>query len=66
VTDAPDKFIGLLKKSIVGVSIEITRLGGKFKMSQEVKKEDREGVIEGFAGIGEDEMKDSVQKWGQK
>jgi len=66
VTDAPDKFIGLLKKSIVGVSIEITRLGGKFKMSQEVKKEDREGVIEGFAAMGEAEMKDSVQRWGEK
>lgn len=66
VADAPEKFIGLLKKSIVGVSIEITRLGGKFKMSQEVKKEDREGVIEGFGAIGEVEMKDSVQKWREK
>ena len=26
--DAPDRFIGLLKKSIVGISVEITRLGG--------------------------------------
>ena len=36
VNDAPEKFIELLKKSIVGMSVEITRLGGKFKMSQEM------------------------------
>lgn len=52
VSDAPDRYVDLLKKNIIGVEIEITRLQGKFKMSQEMSKGDREGVIQGFAGLG--------------
>lgn len=66
VGDAPEKFVGLLKKSIVGVSIEITRLGGKFKMSQEMGGGDREGVVAGFAELGNKAMAESVQRWGKK
>jgi transcriptional regulator len=32
-SDALDRYIALLQKSIIGVQIEITSLGGKFKMS---------------------------------
>jgi len=51
VGDAPDRFIELMKKNILGVEIEITRLEGKWKMSQELGKADREGVIEGFSSL---------------
>jgi len=34
-----------------GVEIQITRLEGKFKMSQELAKGDREGVITGFEAL---------------
>ncbi|KAF5025959.1 hypothetical protein F66182_1994 [Fusarium sp. NRRL 66182] len=51
VSDAPDRFIDLLKKSIVGIEIEITQMGGKFKMSQEMSLGDREGVVEGFSKL---------------
>lgn len=65
VDDAPDPYIGLLKKRIVGISVEITRLGGKFKMSQEMGSGDREGVAEGFENIGDDAMASSVRRWGK-
>ena len=52
VDEAPESYIELLRKNIVGVEIEITRLEGKWKMSQELVKEgDRDGVIEGFAAL---------------
>ena len=51
VDDAPEKYIDLLRKNIIGIEIEITRLEGKHKMSQELKPADREGVIEGFRAL---------------
>ncbi|KAK5213556.1 hypothetical protein LTR41_001135 [Exophiala xenobiotica] len=55
VNDAPDRYIELLKKNIIGIEIDITRLEGKFKMSQELGKGDREGVIKGFEALSTDE-----------
>ncbi|KAH8424652.1 FMN-binding negative transcriptional regulator [Aspergillus melleus] len=52
VSDAPDRYIAILQKNIIGVEVEITRLGGKFKMSQESGEKDREGVIAGFESLG--------------
>ncbi|RMJ09715.1 hypothetical protein CDV36_010639 [Fusarium kuroshium] len=48
VTDAPDRYIELMKKNIIGIEIRLHRLEGKFKMSQEMRKGDREGVVAGF------------------
>ena len=63
VDDAPKNYIGLLKKAIMGVSIEITSIGGKFKMSQELAAADRAGVIDGFSSSGNEEMAGSVSRW---
>ncbi|KAL4940707.1 hypothetical protein BDV06DRAFT_213276 [Aspergillus oleicola] len=54
VSDAPVNYVDLLKKNIIGVEITIDRLEGKFKMSQEMGKGDREGVIKGFENLGTD------------
>jgi transcriptional regulator len=48
VEDAPERYINLLSKAIIGIKIEVTRLEGKYKMSQEMGAEDRQGVIDGF------------------
>ncbi|MGH7161191.1 MAG: FMN-binding negative transcriptional regulator, partial [Acetobacteraceae bacterium] len=48
VSDAPADFIDAQLKGIVGFRIEITRLEGKWKMSQNRPLADREGVIEGL------------------
>lgn len=51
VTDAPENYVNILKKNIIGIEIEVNRLVGKFKMSQEMSKGDREGVTDGFLGL---------------
>jgi transcriptional regulator len=52
VNESPESYVSLLKKAITGVEIEITRIHGKWKMSQELAKGDRQGVIEGFEKLG--------------
>ncbi|KAF4470293.1 transcriptional regulator [Fusarium albosuccineum] len=61
VTDAPERFIDLLKRNIIGIEIEVTKLEGKFKMSQEMSQGDREGVINGFANL-ESETGDEISQ----
>lgn len=68
VADAPEGYLQILKKNIIGIRIEITRLEGKFKMSQELPRGDREGVIEGFNAMGTDvgrEIAETVRKRGE-
>lgn len=50
--EAPERYIAMLKKNIVGMRIEIERIEGKFKMSQERPVGDRDGVVAGFRGLG--------------
>lgn len=45
VTDAPADYIDTLLGAIIGVEIEITKLEGKWKMSQNRSEEDRAGAI---------------------
>jgi transcriptional regulator len=52
VGEAPESYIGLMKKAIIGIEIEVTNVAGKFKMSQELTDGDRQGVIEGFQALG--------------
>ena len=52
--EAPRSYVDLLRKAIIGVEIEITRLEGKFKMSQERPLGDRNGVIDGFTKLETD------------
>jgi len=51
VDDAPERYIELLRKNIIGIEIEVTDLGGKFKMSQEMGSEDQQGVVEGMEAL---------------
>jgi transcriptional regulator len=48
VTDAPSDFIDGMLDSIVGIEIPITRLIGKWKVSQNRPARDRNGVVEGL------------------
>ena len=52
VSDAPAEYIDKQLKAIVGVELEITRLEGKWKMSQNRSAADIDGVIH---GLGESE-----------
>lgn len=52
VEEAPEKYVELLQRNIVGIEIRIGKIQGKFKMSQEMRIGDREGVAEGLAAMG--------------
>ncbi|KAK3642942.1 hypothetical protein LTR56_010539 [Elasticomyces elasticus] len=61
VDDAPERYIELLRKNIIGVEVEVTKIGGKFKMSQEMGSGDRQGVVDGFRAL-ETETGDAIAK----
>lgn len=50
--DAPQSYIEELLKQIVGLEIEITRLEGKWKLSQNRPEADRKGVAAGLSASG--------------
>jgi transcriptional regulator len=49
VTDAPAAFVESQIRGIVGLEIVISRLEGKWKLSQNRPERDRQGVIEGLS-----------------
>jgi transcriptional regulator len=53
LSDAPDSFIEMMLRGIVGFRFAITRLEGKWKMSQNRELKDREGVVEGLGKRGQ-------------
>ena len=54
VSDAPEKYIAGQIKGIVGVEITIKELTGKWKMSQNKNAADKEGVLRGLKGDGDE------------
>ena len=52
-SDAPPDFIETMLKGIVGIRFEITRLEGKWKMSQNRDAADRTGTVTGLRARGE-------------
>lgn len=54
VSDAPEEFVGALLKAIVGIEIEITRIEGKWKTSQNQPETAREGVVRGLTAQGDE------------
>jgi len=56
VTDAPAEYIEKLIHAIVGIEIVVTRLLGKWKVSQNQPPENRAGVIAGLETLNASEM----------
>ena len=54
--DSPREFIDGLLQAIVGIEIEITRLEGKAKLSQNKDARDVQGVIDGLGAVGENDV----------
>ena len=56
LTDAPETYVKAMLRGIVGFRFAITRLEGKWKMSQNREMKDRDGVAKGLAtrGVGDD------------
>jgi transcriptional regulator len=65
IDDAPADFIASQIKGIVGLEMVITRLEGKWKVSQNRSEQDRVGVADGLGELNTEEslaMKDLVEK----
>ncbi|KAJ3871124.1 transcriptional regulator PAI 2-type, partial [Lentinula edodes] len=54
VSDAPSSYVNTLKKGIIGIEVRIQSIAGKYKMSQEMGRGDREGVVQGLGELGEE------------
>jgi transcriptional regulator len=52
ITDAPSEYIDKMLEAIVGIEIPITRIAGKWKVSQNRPPADRLGVIDGLKALG--------------
>ena len=48
VSDAPATYVNAMLRGIVGFRFAITRIEGKWKMSQNREMQDREGVVRGL------------------
>lgn len=53
VADAPDAFVDQMLKGIVGVELALTRLEGKWKLSQNRPEPDQAGTIAGLDARGD-------------
>jgi transcriptional regulator len=54
VADAPEDYVQQMLRAIVGIEITLTRIVGKWKVSQNRSASDRDGVVAGLAdGAGE-------------
>jgi transcriptional regulator len=56
VSDAPADFTDMMLKGIVGFALPLTRLEGKWKMSQNRPAEDRAGVAAGLTAEGREDV----------
>ncbi|HUG23555.1 FMN-binding negative transcriptional regulator [Piscinibacter sp.] len=62
VTDAPPGYIEGMLAAIVGIEIPISRIAGKWKVSQNRPEADRLGVVAGLRSKGEDTMAQLVAR----
>lgn len=62
VSDAPADFVAAQLKGIVGIEIEITRIEGKWKVSQNRSEGDRRGVAAGLR-LSEDDASLQMAEW---
>ena len=53
LADAPEAYVGVMLRGIVGLRFEISRLEGKWKMSQNRDAADRAGVVAGLSADGD-------------
>ncbi|KAF1029562.1 MAG: Protease synthase and sporulation protein PAI 2 [Burkholderia plantarii] len=62
--DAPADFLDGMIEAIVGIEIEITRLEGKTKLSQNKAPRDLQGAVDGLRAQGRHEIADAMQAGG--
>ncbi len=63
MSDAPSEYIAQELQGIVGIEIQISRITGKFKLSQNRDKVDALGVVSGLQQQGDNRLADAVQQY---
>ena len=58
--DAPKDYVDAMVKAIVGIQVEITRLVGKSKLSQNKEARDIQGAAEALKSNGESQLADAM------
>jgi transcriptional regulator len=58
--DAPKDYVDTMVKAIVGIQIEVTRLVGKSKLSQNKEARDIQGAAEALRSSGESQLADAM------
>jgi len=53
MSDAPADYLQQMLGAIVGLEVQVTRLEGKFKLSQNRSPADRGGAVDGLAALGQ-------------
>jgi transcriptional regulator len=61
ITDAPNEFIEKLTVAIVGIEIVITKLQGKWKLSQNQPEQNRMGVIAGLESVRTEQAQEMAE-----
>ena len=65
VSDAPERYIEMQKRAIVGIEIVIEDIRGKWKVSQNRSDADIAGVAEGYETGGDSAMAEIVRHYGK-
>lgn len=65
VTDAPERFVDMQMRAIVGIEIAIEDIRGKWKVSQNRSSADQAGVEKGMQAEGSVEMAGLVHQYGK-
>ncbi len=60
MSDADTDYLDQVLKAIVGIEVDITRLEGKWKLSQNREERDRLGVIDALRARGDQRLADAV------
>lgn len=63
VADAPADYVARLANGIVGIELEITRLTGKWKVSQNQPAQNQAGVARGLRSLGEEAAAALVEEY---
>lgn len=62
VSDAPEAYVNVMMKAIIGLEVEITEVECKYKFEQGMSKRDIEGAIKGLKEDGKPEVAAYIQE----
>jgi transcriptional regulator len=65
MSDAPEDYLATMMKAVVAVELVVERLEGKWKLSQNRKPEDRDGVMRALAASDADVHRAALEEMGE-